>query len=187
MQDQQTALVVIDAQVGPLFGTYKKDETLNIIQKMIGKAERENIPIFYIQHEGESGGLMERGTPFWKFAVGIIPRKADIIIHKQFADAFYQTSLRNDLKRRGVSTLVVVGVRTEYCVDSTCRSAIALGFDVTLVEDGHTTADGVISAASIIQHHNRTLSNTFAKERRIAVKMSNDVFSQLANGNMQEL
>jgi len=64
------------------------------------------------------------------------------------------------LASRGVTDLIVCGLQSEFCVDSTVRRAMALGYPVVLVADGHTTVDnGVLSAGQIAAHHNWTLSN----------------------------
>ncbi|WP_425341255.1 isochorismatase family protein [Brevibacillus borstelensis] len=49
----------------------------------------------------------------------------DVVIAKQATDAFYQTPLKEEWKKRGITHLVIAGARTEYCVDTTCRSAIS--------------------------------------------------------------
>jgi nicotinamidase-related amidase len=175
MGKQRTALLVIDMQLGPIWGTYKQQETCSVIQSIIQKAEKQCIPIFYIQHEGMPGSMMEKGSQFWQFAEGIRPRPEDIIIHKQATDAFYKTELKEELGKRGVTHLVVTGVRTEYCVDTTCRIATTLGYDVTLVEDGHTCVDGVIPAEAIIKHHNYNLSTVGTREKQIMVTSSNQI------------
>ena len=56
--------------------------------------------------------------------------------------------------------LVICGFQSEFCVDTTTRRALALGYPVTLVADGHSTLDNsVLTAAQIAAHHNETLSN----------------------------
>lgn len=60
--------------------------------------------------------------------------------------------------------LVIVGMKTEYCVDTTCRAAADLGFEVVLVSDAHSTTDSaVLNATQIIAHHNATLAGPFVK------------------------
>ncbi|WP_413299484.1 cysteine hydrolase family protein [Bacillus sp. 1P10SD] len=169
MSDLKSALLVIDMQVGPLYETYKKEETLAKVMDIIAKAEEKQIPIFYIQHEEQAGGFLERGTPFWQFIDGVAPRSSDCIINKKSTDAFHETSLQDELLSLGVSQLIVAGARTEYCVDTTCRRAVTLGFNVTLVSDGHTTADGAIPAEMVIKHHNHHLSNVKTIDHEITV------------------
>lgn len=175
MKEEKVALLVMDLQFGPLWGTYKKEETLLVIKKLIEKAEIEDVPIIYTQHEELAGGFLVKGSQYWQFEQGIFPRSEDMIIHKQATDAFYNTSLKDELHKREITRLIVVGARTEYCVDTTCRAAIALGFNVTLVEDGHTCVNGVIPAESIIKHHNYNLNTVATPETRISVIPSNQV------------
>lgn len=175
MENNRTALLVIDVQVGPMWGTYKRDETFGVIQHMIAKAEGEGVPIFYIQFEGPEKDLLARGSQFWQFVPGINPRKEDFVIHKRAADSFFQTELTQELQRHKITHLVVVGVRTEYCIDSTCRAALSLGFDVTLIADGHTTVDDNLPAEQVIQHHHNVLSSISTPERRIMVQASDEV------------
>ena len=64
------------------------------------------------------------------------------------------------LRGAGIERLVLCGMHSEFCVDTTARRALALGFPVTLVSDAHTSAgNAAISAQQVIAHHNATLSN----------------------------
>ncbi|BCQ42632.1 hypothetical protein ERHA55_01590 [Erwinia rhapontici] len=55
-------------------------------------------------------------------------------------------------------------MKTEYCVDTTCRAAADRGFEVVLVSDAHSTTDNaVLTAEQIIAHHNATLSGPFVQ------------------------
>ena len=81
----------------------------------------------------------------------------DARIQKLSCDAFLETDLLAILKRWEVTTLVVTGFATEFCVDTTVRSALALGFETIVPEDGHTTADREhLPARQVIEHHNAT-------------------------------
>jgi nicotinamidase-related amidase len=67
------------------------------------------------------------------------------------------------LKSKNVRKLVVAGLQTEYCVDTTCRRAYSLGYEVVLVRDAHRTWDsGNLSASQIIDHYNKVLVGWFA-------------------------
>jgi nicotinamidase-related amidase len=88
--------------------------------------------------------------------------KGDIVIQKNTPDAFYKTNLCEKLESKGIRNLIVAGLQTEYCVDTTCRRAFSLGYNVTLVKDAHSTWDtSILSAEQIIEHHSSVLSGFF--------------------------
>src|SRR5581483_3373536 len=66
-------------------------------------------------------------------------------------------NFKGNLEKEALPTSSSLG---EYCVDTTCRRATSLGYDVTLVGDAHLTRDnGVLTAANIIAHHKFVLDD----------------------------
>ena len=63
----------------------------------------------------------------------------DLVITKRHWSAFLGTDLEHQLIERGVRTIVLGGISTNYGVESTARDAAGLGFDVVLVEDAMTS------------------------------------------------
>jgi nicotinamidase-related amidase len=55
------------------------------------------------------------------------------MIKKETPDAFHKTNLHQKLKSKGIEKLVIAGLQTEYCIDTTCRRAYSLGYEVVLV------------------------------------------------------
>ena len=83
-----------------------------------------------------------------------------LLLRKTASDSFHLTGLQDLLRSHGVTSLVVCGMQSDFCVDTTTRRALALGYPVVLVADGHTTLDNrVLAAAQIVAHHNETLAN----------------------------
>ena len=106
------------------------------------------------------------------------PADGDCVIRKRESDSFFETTLQQELGKKGVVHLIVVGAMTEYCVDTTCRRATSLGYDVTLASDAHLTRDnGVLTAANIIAHHNFVLHDFGAGNHLIGVKPANEIVS----------
>ncbi len=166
-----TALLVIDMQVGLVEGAYQQHEVVARLADLVAEARVAGTPVVFVQHEEEDYPPMRHGAPEWQLHPALTPVEGELVVHKRASDAFYGTALGQELAARGVRHLVVTGMQTEYCVDATCRRAIGEGFDVTLVADGHTTGDtATLSAAQIIAHHNLTLGQLSHPDHPIAVR-----------------
>ena len=178
MMGKQTALLIVDVQVGmfesaiipPVHGG---NELLIRIASLISKARAAELPIFFMQHNGGKGHPLEAGTAGWTIHPAVAPAERDVVIQKLTSDSFKDTPLQHQLQTLEAGRLIVAGIQTEFCVDTTCRRAFSLGYDVTLVSDAHSTWDtDVLSADQIIAHHNKTLGGTFVtlkKESEIQV------------------
>jgi nicotinamidase-related amidase len=176
--NKYTALFVIDVQVGIIEGlrAYRGRDVLDQINKLLSKARASNMPIIYIQHDGEAGHPLEVGTEGWQIHPDIRPHEEDLIIRKRASDSFFETTLQRELEARGVRHLIVTGCMTEYCVDTTARRAISMGYDVTLVSDAHTTINNkLLTAAQIIAHHNALLDGFDAGPHAVTVKPADEV------------
>ena len=134
-------------------------EVIARINQVSAKARIAGVPVIFIQHESKAGYL-EFGTPAWQLANGLKVEPGDIRVRKTTPDSFQKTDLEAILKRHGVTDLVISGMHTEFCVDTTTRRALALGYPVVLVEDAHTSAgNSVLTPRQVIEHHNVTLTN----------------------------
>jgi nicotinamidase-related amidase len=151
-------LLVINVQQGmfnlskPL---YRGTNALIGIKELIQKARRNNIPTIFIQHCGKEKSLFEKGSPGWQIHPAIALNESKIIIEKKYSDAFQDTNLNITLKELSVETLIICGLVTEGCIDTTVRRAFSLGYKVIVVSDCHSTTDSeVLNAKQIIDHHN---------------------------------
>jgi nicotinamidase-related amidase len=163
-----TALLIIDVQSGlfsiPEAPIYRGEKMIANIVELIHKARKSKIPVIYVQHCGKRGGFLEPNTPGWNICSDISPLPDDLIVEKRTPDSFHDTVLQEELAEKGIQRLVIAGLQTEFCIDTTCRRAFSLGFEVTLVEDGHSTMDsGILNAEKIIAHHNAILGSWFCR------------------------
>lgn len=172
----KTALLVIDAQVGLIQGSrgpvHNSKNLVERIQFLLSRAREVNLPVIYIQDDDVAPVHSEE----WQIHDSIKPEANEVVLRKKSTDAFHGTELYDELSSRGITQLVVVGCKTEYCVDSTCRRATTLGFNVILVGDGHSTTDNkVLKAEQIIAHHNCNLHGLDNLENYIEVRSSDDI------------
>jgi nicotinamidase-related amidase len=92
------------------------------------------------------------------------PRVGEPVVHKTSHNAFTTTNLQQILTRAGVRELVVCGIRTEQCVETTARVGSDLGYRVTFVSDATTTDPiGDLSAEDIIERTEAVLRDRFAR------------------------
>lgn len=157
-----TALLIIDVQQGLCEGegrAFESDAVIARINQVATQARTAHAPVVFIQHETRVGYL-EHGSREWQLADGLLAEAGDLRVRKTTPDAFQGTDLDALLKAQGVSELIVCGMHTEFCVDTTIRRALALGYPVTLVSDAHTSAgNAVLTPRLVIEHHNATLTN----------------------------
>jgi len=162
------ALVVVDVQLGmfespAISPIHDGERLLKRIAGLVRDAREADVPVVFVQHDGGPGHPLERGTEGWRSHPDVAPLDGEPVVRKRTPDSFYDTTLQEELDERGVNGIVLIGLTTEYCVDTTCRRAFRLGYDVTLVKDAHGTWDtDHLPASQIVAHHNAVLGEWFA-------------------------
>ncbi len=164
----KAALVVIDTQVG-MFETPglppvpNGERLLENIEGLIRRAREADVAVVHVRHADGPGHPLERGTKGWETHPRVAPKDGEPVVDKETPDSFLRTTLGEELESRGIGRLVLAGMQTEYCVDTTCRRAFGLGYEVTLAADAHGTWDDeTLTAAQIVAHHNEVMANGFA-------------------------
>lgn len=133
-----TVLVVVDVQNAVMQNAYNKDEVLKNIISLVQKARAEKTPVIWVQHEDEE---MQHGSEGWKLVSALGDLVSEVHIYKKHNDAFEETPLKDELNKLEVGRLVVCGAQSEICIRATIHGGFALGYDVALVADAHTTDD----------------------------------------------
>lgn len=173
-----SALLVIDMQQGLCSGAWAAHDIERVLPRingLIDRARAARLPVVLIQHEEEEGDLVHDSAG-WQLAEGLHAQSDDLRVRKTTPDAFYETELGQLLQLRGIDHLVVCGLQSDFCIDTTVRRALALGYHVTLAGDAHSTVDNdVLPAAQITAHHNWVLSRLQTYGTRMAVVPADDV------------
>ncbi|NER59751.1 cysteine hydrolase [Pseudomonas sp. MAFF212428] len=163
----QRALLVLDMQVGLFQGAeqpWQGQQVLANINRLIEAARGAQVPIFAARHTGPGGSPIAAGSPAWQLLpeLGVDPCR-DRVFDKSRPSAFFNTDLHHWLQQAAVDELLIVGMKTQYCIDTNCRVAAEFGFKPLLVSDAHTCMDTPqLTAEAIIAHHNATLGGAFA-------------------------
>jgi len=185
VDSKDTALVVIDVQRGildlPNLPRKKEiecalDETVERIAEIIEKARRSSAPVFFIQHDGGRGHRLEPNTPGWELRSEIAPSAGEPVIRKHACDAFFETPRDAQLRAVNARQIVIAGCMTQFCVDTSVRRGVSLGYDDALAADGHTTVDaGTLRFEQIIAHHNALLDGFDAGDHEVRVIPSGQI------------
>lgn len=157
------ALVIIDMQQALCEGEAAAYDTPGVIARintLSTQARAAGAPVIWVQHEG-TGGYLAYDTPGWQLANGLqVDESTDLRVRKSTPDSFLHTPLLELLTQRNTHELVICGMHTEFCVDTTTRRALAQGYPVVLVADAHTSAGNAhLTPQQVVAHHNATLSN----------------------------
>ncbi|CAN5219854.1 cysteine hydrolase family protein [soil metagenome] len=152
------ALIVIDMQQGSFGPATPRHDAAGLVGRLNLLADEVRAgggAVVFIQHDGPLGDPHHPDAPGWCLLPDLRVRPDDTIICKQSCDAFLQTSLDDFLRARAIGRLIVTGCATDYCVDTTVRSALGRGLPTIVPSDGHTTTDRPhLPAPRIIEHHN---------------------------------
>ena len=158
---ENIALLVVDVQNALVLAKpYAIEEVINNIKRLIEKCREKNVEIIYIQHADEIGGELEINSDGWKFYEGISPTTTEKVICKSYNSAFKETSLKEYLDNKGINQLIITGMQTEYCFDTTCKIAFEYGYKVIIPEKTNTTFNnGNILAKDLYEYYNFNIFN----------------------------
>lgn len=106
-------------------------------------------PALRIGDIGPMGRLLVRGEPGTDIIEALAPRGCEAVIDKPGKGAFYDTPLQSLLQSMGVTQLVLAGVATEVCVQSTMREANDRGYECLLVEEATASYFAAFKAATL--------------------------------------
>lgn len=147
------ALVVVDVveayfdPSSPLFASV--DATLESVRRVLAAARSARIPVVFTRVEYQAGGadgglfyrkvgalkVFDKGSALGAFARGLDPLPDELVVTKQYASAFFGTSLASTLAARGIDTAIIVGLTTSGCVRATAVDALQSGFVPVVVRE----------------------------------------------------
>lgn len=174
-KNMKEALVIIDVQEGffgdPNYPVYNENKLISNINLLIDNFREKGKQIIFVRHIDED---LVKGTVPWEVFSRVHSKPEDIYIDKTTPDSFYKTDLLNVLKANNIDSIVVVGLQTDYCIDTTCRSAFGKNISTILVSDAHSTySNSFMNADKIIEYHNKIIGRWFAKLKSAAEIINN--------------
>lgn len=203
---KETALVVVDMQNGfcdPNGSMAKgklpyeqQNRIIPVVRELVGLCHETGVQVMYsLQRHYPNDvtrGRRKIPTHLQKLGVNVCTKgtwdaelvdqlkdlvgPSDDVFEKHRSSCFYNSTLESKLKVQGITTLIVCGVATNYCVESTIRDAYARDYDIILIED---------AAASLWEDlHRATLKNV---ELMYGVVMSLATLKRTLHGQIEAL
>ena len=139
-------LLVVDVQKG--FDGYNDSQHRTTpgleanIARLLAEWRRTKRPVIFVQHVSRlKDSPLRPNQPGVEIKDEVRPLAGEPVVQNSVNSAFIGTTLEEDLRTRGLNTLVVTGMQTNYCVSTTARMAGNLGFDTYVVSDATATFD----------------------------------------------
>jgi nicotinamidase-related amidase len=135
---------VIDVQESfrqrPIWQAINNPDIADRVGRLVDAARAGGDLVVWVLHaEPDSGTVFDPAGGYVRLIDGLVPRQGEPVITKTAHNAFTTTNLQQILTTRGVREVIICGIRTEQCCETTTRVASDLGFDVTFVTDATAT------------------------------------------------
>ena len=168
-----SCLIVIDWQKGfrdtAFWGPRNNPQAEDNGAKLLAHWRAKGWPVIIVRHQSTGPSSPFRpGQPGNDLEDFVTPQDGEPVYTKQVNSAFIGTTLEDDLRARGLTSLVFMGATTDHCVSTTVRMAANLGFTATLISDAcfthdRPTPDGkTLPAQAIHDVHLASLNGEFA-------------------------
>ena len=159
IEPSKTALLIIDMQntfvEGSPVSAPEGPQVLERLNHLAGVCHEVGIQVIYTAHMvrpdhnnigilGQvlppvQGGLIDDGSASGRLHAGVQVREGDIVLKKPRYGAFHGTDLELMLRQKGIDTLIIGGIATNVCCETTAREAMVRDFKVLFLSDGTAT------------------------------------------------
>jgi nicotinamidase-related amidase len=137
-------LIVIDVQESfrarPIWRAVDNPEIVSRVNELVAAARTGGDLVVWVLHaEPGTGTVFDPASGHVRLMAGLVPEAGEPVLTKTSHNAFTTTNLQQTLTGRGVREIVVCGIRTEQCCETTARVGSDLGYAVTFVTEATAT------------------------------------------------
>ncbi|MDG4796622.1 isochorismatase family protein [Micromonospora sp. WMMD1082] len=170
-----TALIVIDVQESfrqrPSWSQVSNPAIVDDTATLVDAARAGGHRVFWVLHaEPGSDSVFDPESGFVRLMDGLAVERGEPVLTKTSRNAFTTTNLGQQLTSVGVSEVVIAGIQTEQCCETTARVAADLGYEVTFVTEATATfpivrpdTGAVLGTDEVIERTEFALAGRFAR------------------------
>ncbi len=141
----RTAVLILDVQNALIEKhPYHPKKFMERMTALIDAARANKTEVIYLQQTDKE---RPEGSEAWALAAPLAPLPTEKTFQKKCSSAFRETGLKEYLDSRGIRTLILAGLETEFSVDTTCKIAAEYGYSVIIPAQGTTTFDSCFARA----------------------------------------
>lgn len=140
-----TALLLIDIQMDYFPGGRMEltgaNDAVKAAGRLLADFRRRELPVIHVQHisNRQGAGFFLTGTDGVNFHESVAPRENETVIQKNFPNSFRSTELKNILQKDSIKQIVICGMMSHMCVNSTVRAGFDLGYQCIVAHDACAT------------------------------------------------
>lgn len=172
------ALVIIDIQndyfPGGAMELVGSPEAGNRARRLLERFRDKSLPVIHIQHvaKGPGATFFLPDTPGVEIHGSVTPLEGETLFRKHYPNSFRETPLLEHLRDHGIGSLVIAGMMTHMCIDTSTRAAADFGFRCTLAHDACATralafGEAKVPAAEVQAAFLAALDGSFASVRPV--------------------
>ena len=156
----KTAFIIIDVQNILVETGFETEKLLEKIAYLQDQARKEQIEIIYMQHIETPEALTSED---WQLSPLLKRQTNEKVFQKRYNSMFKETGLKEYLDQQGIEQLVLCGMQTEYCVDTSVKVGFEYGYKLVIPEGTVTTFDGEdIPAETLNEFYENIWAERFA-------------------------
>lgn len=148
-------LLVIDTQKGITDSRLYGFEALRSnIKTLIAQARESGVEVIYVRHDDGPGTGFSVGDDEFQIFEEFAPRPGERIFDKMVNSALHPSvGLSKYLADKGEKRVMVVGLQTDFCIDSTIKSGFDLGWEMLVPENANSTFDNAYLKRDVAYHY----------------------------------
>ena len=130
------------------------------VKTLIDKARSNDIEVIFVRHDDGVGNALTKGTDGFEIYDGFKPVGDEKIFDKNVNSSFKETGLLEYLRKKEETTIIIVGLQTDYCIDATIKAGFEHGFRMIVPANTNSTFDNpYMSAEQTYRYYNEFMWN----------------------------